>query len=499
MKCRSSRTSVLRRNILRLYTVTLIASCLAIGFYIDQGWNVTRAHAIADLEKDATLSAQIIDDGVKDAGKLLGITKFRIEERLRRGGLTRQQAHDLLKESISNFILYNENQSFGLLVYLDREGVIVAQNGIYPAPPYYLGDRLYFRLLQENPSKKYSVGNLVKARTTGKLVFHMAMPVHGPDNLPAGAIVQQISEEEIAVTLGKIIRNPGEKVMELTSSGEAAFIFPLPPNPDELREISFPRLLKLIAHLGKSSGWVKIPGGITELQETVYAGYLFGYEDGICSVVTLRESEIYSLFMNQYRKELGISLLIIFVISVLFISLHRQSRNLDDALSDSQHDQLTGIANRYAAEEVCTRIWGDALRRQEALSVLFIDIDHFKLLNDTWGHDTGDMVLKAVADSIRRSLQRPLDFCCRWGGEEFVAILPDTGKEAAQRIANTILNRIRELHLSKGGKPLPMITISIGVATSQPEHTEDKERLFSRADSAMLKAKMEGRNHVVLD
>jgi diguanylate cyclase (GGDEF)-like protein len=491
--------SVLRRNILLLYAITMIASCVAIGFYIHHGWIGMRDQAIDDLQKDTALSSQIISDGVKDAGKLLSITKFRIEEMQRNGVLDPKQFHQLLKESIENFTLYNENQNFGLLVYLDRDGNILAQNGIYPTPPYNLSDRLYFRLLKQDPDRKFSIGHLVKARTTGKLVFHMAMPLLDPEGKFEGTISEQISEDEIAATLEKITRTPSETVMGLLNTGEVAFLFPRPPDPDHLGNNSYPKLLHRITNLGKESGWIRILGGSTELRETVYVGYLIDPKDDVCTVATIRESEITSLFLSQYSTELLITLLLFLLISILFLGLHWQSRNLNEAISDSRQDPLTGIPNRRAAEEACTRIWGDAFRRQETLSVLFMDIDHFKLINDTYGHDAGDMMLKAVAHCIQKSLHRPLDFCCRWGGEEFVAILSDTSQEAALDIAETILDCVRKISLIHEGAPLPQVTISIGVATSTSDDWGNPQQMFSRADSAVLKAKREGRNRVVLD
>lgn len=491
--------SVLRRNILLLYAVTMISSCVAIGFYIHHGWIGMQDQAIDDLQKDTTLASHIISDGVKDAGKLLSITRYRIEEMQRNGLLDPKQFHQLLKESIENFTLDNENHNFGLLVYLDRDGNILAQNGIYPTPPFNLSDRLYFRFLKQDPDRKFSIGHLVKARTTGKLVFHMAMPLHDPKGQFEGVISEQISENEIAATLGKVVRNNGETVMGLINTGDVAFIFPRPSDPDHLGNNSYPKLLQRITTLGKESGWIRIPGGSTELRETVYVGYLIDPKDNICTVAMLRETEITSLLLSQYSTELLVTLLLFLLISILFLGLHWQSRNLNEAIIDSHKDPLTGIPNRRAAEESCTRIWGDAMRRQNPLSVLFMDIDHFKLINDTYGHDAGDRMLKAVAHCIRDSLHRPLDFYCRWGGEEFVAILPDTSKEAALGIAETILDCVRKISLIHEGAPLPQVTISIGVATSTSDDWGDPQQMFSRADSAVLKAKREGRNRVVLD
>jgi two-component system cell cycle response regulator len=152
-------------------------------------------------------------------------------------------------------------------------------------------------------------------------------------------------------------------------------------------------------------------------------------------------------------------------------------------------DPLTRLYNRLHMEEQLASQAERAGRRGEPLSVMIVDVDHFKRINDRYGHASGDLVLKTVAERLASSFRRS-DVLARWGGEEFLALLPDTGLEEAMAIAE----RARIVVARQVGIHGPWVTVSIGVATmidSEPPH-----HLVGRADSALYEAKESGRNTV---
>lgn len=154
-------------------------------------------------------------------------------------------------------------------------------------------------------------------------------------------------------------------------------------------------------------------------------------------------------------------------------------------------DPLTGLKNRryfaHIFHDECAR----SLRRQETMTMLFLDIDHFKRVNDTHGHHLGDLALQATGDCVRKQC-RPYDTVVRWGGEEFVILLRGTDEDAALYFAE----RIRQAIQDGLGSSLPFsLTISIGLAQYQDNDT--LERLTGRADKALYHAKQTGRNKVV--
>ena len=162
----------------------------------------------------------------------------------------------------------------------------------------------------------------------------------------------------------------------------------------------------------------------------------------------------------------------------------------------SRIDPLTELANRRHFDETLSQEFRRALRSQESLSLLMVDIDHFKILNDTYGHPEGDQYLRKVSRALNACASRSSDLVARYGGEEFAIVLPGIGTEAATHIAQRILSTVVGLAL-----PSPsvrgIVTVSIGVASTEGAWATDRAQLVAAADAALYKAKQSGRNQVV--
>jgi two-component system cell cycle response regulator len=170
--------------------------------------------------------------------------------------------------------------------------------------------------------------------------------------------------------------------------------------------------------------------------------------------------------------------------------------NLDHSLELAVTDQLTGLHNRRYMTGQLGALVNRALRGGDPVSALMIDIDHFKKINDGFGHDIGDEVLREFAVRLASNV-RAIDLPCRYGGEEFMVIMPDTRLEDAQRIAERIRRHVAgsPFRIPGGAEPLS-VTISIGVATTAgPDDTA--EALLKRSDEAVYAAKAAGRNTVI--
>ena len=163
----------------------------------------------------------------------------------------------------------------------------------------------------------------------------------------------------------------------------------------------------------------------------------------------------------------------------------------------SSRDGLTGLANRQAGTEFLSREWLRAAREQKEFSVIMIDIDFFKLYNDSHGHLAGDECLKKVAAALQQGLQRPADLLVRYGGEEFMALLPDTVLEGALSVGSTIHAAVAAVGLQHGSSTVsPHVTVSIGIASTVPSLDMPVEWLIAAADRALYRAKQEGRNRI---
>ena len=165
-----------------------------------------------------------------------------------------------------------------------------------------------------------------------------------------------------------------------------------------------------------------------------------------------------------------------------------------DLKVQAMHDSLTGLYNRRAFEEIAFHELSGAERTDTGLSLLMIDIDHFKLINDEHGHLGGDQVLKQSAEVLTRSL-REEDFLCRWGGEEFCALLPRATRDQAGEIADRALRAFAAADMRVHGRPVS-ITVSIGITTLHGERCEFGA-LVAAADAALYRAKAQGRNNCV--
>lgn len=177
---------------------------------------------------------------------------------------------------------------------------------------------------------------------------------------------------------------------------------------------------------------------------------------------------------------------------------HLQIRLLVQLLAarrDASLDPLTGLANRRTSERRLQTERARASRRQAALSVFMLDLDHFKRVNDTWGHACGDLVLVEVARVMQEEL-RGSDLGARFGGEEFLAVLPDTDAAQALQVAERIRERIAALEIAASDDRI-RVTASIGIATMLAD--EPMDALVARADAALYAAKAGGRNRCVAD
>jgi diguanylate cyclase (GGDEF)-like protein/PAS domain S-box-containing protein len=179
------------------------------------------------------------------------------------------------------------------------------------------------------------------------------------------------------------------------------------------------------------------------------------------------------------------------------IGLSVANIRLRDALrSQSIKDPLTGLYNRRYLEEMLEREIRRAVRSEQSVGVLMLDLDHFKNFNDTYGHDAGDAVLREAGAFLTRSI-RAEDTVCRFGGEEFVIVLPTANAESARARAERIRSKIRELTVLYQGQSLGRITVSIGVS-ELPAHGTSPAELLAAADAALYRAKRDGRDRVVI-
>ena len=181
-------------------------------------------------------------------------------------------------------------------------------------------------------------------------------------------------------------------------------------------------------------------------------------------------------------------MIIAITVGLLMLSAERLRSEFEQLAT---RDSLTGALARRVLIEACEQELARCRRHRRSMALLLMDIDHFKSVNDTHGHQMGDRVLIDFVSRVSALLRRP-DLLARFGGEEFVVLLPETGLEEAEAVAGRILARVAET-----GAGLPPVTVSIGVTVNRPDEAQ-LDTLLARADRALYKAKEAGRNRVAV-
>lgn len=172
-------------------------------------------------------------------------------------------------------------------------------------------------------------------------------------------------------------------------------------------------------------------------------------------------------------------------------------QSVTNTLALAVTDELTGLYNRRYFDRHLSLMLDKAQQQDRDMAVMLIDMDFFKLVNDTHGHDTGDSVLREFADRLRRNI-RGVDLACRFGGEEFVVLMPDTDWRQAQSVAERVRQAVAEKGFGGSASRPLALTVSVGLALNEAE-TDTPEVMLKRADVALYRAKREGRNRVVFD
>ncbi len=438
-------------------------------------------------------------------------------------------------------------------------GLILPNGDIYcnaTTPPNELkvnvSDRDYFRMAMS--SGKFSVGSFLIGRAHGLPALNLAYPVLAADGRAIAVAYASLSLdtlEEQELQRYSVANKRMQRVVTIIDySGVVLAQFP------QIRakigeKVPNPRVLEQV--LGRKSGLFTEtdPDGVERIYAFDSAGVNPDGKAALQVVVSTPSSVIYAEAARTLRQTvigIGLVTLLLFVLAwfgaEVFVTrrfhillgmtervragdfsartgfsagreelnrlglafdemareLQRRDALLQDALerlrSQAVTDELTGLFNRRYLWSALEAELVRARRKRMPMAVMLFDIDHFKILNDRWGHEAGDLVLQGIAQVARRVV-RGTDIVARHGGEEFVVVMPEAGEEVAMLRARELRVRIAELSISYQGQSLGKITVSIGVAVSA-DASHSGDTLVREADTAMYEAKTRGRDQVVV-
>jgi diguanylate cyclase (GGDEF)-like protein len=489
----------LRRIIAWACALTLTTMGLGSVFALNKNWEIRLSSSHVQLIRGAEMVNMLIDHALVDASKALSTTKHDMEKAMLMGEVSPKQAYVILMQSMRGITEYNRSEWLGTILWVDARGQLVAESGEYKTQQVDFSDHFFFQDLVQHPENRQTIGPLLRAHSNGQWVFRMAVPVYDGKGEFAGVLVQQLLETKIVKQLEKYI-NPQDFLQILThyNGSPVSFAYPAPTHSlESLTHIPAEWMTRLSdSDVSKGTDVWDTPK--TGHASTTLVGFARSTVFGLVTFATLPMDDLIGFFFWENINIFIFVLVGILVIVAIFYQVHKLSLELTSAQDKALHDPLTTLHNRRALDEALPVLLRNAMRSQQPLSVLFVDIDFFRHFNEDHGHETGDLALQAVAQSLASCCRRPFDLICRWGGEEFVAVLPDTNAAAAEKVAIDMLQAVRSIcmPLPRGGESA--ITVSVGCVTSTVTPLNHLDDLVDMADKAMQEAKQTGRDkHVV--
>lgn len=476
-------------------TLTVLLVGLGTAFALYQNWQIRLETSQLHLIRSADMANMLVDGSLLDVTKALDASKRELETALDKGALTPQLAYLILMRSNQGLTVHDQTKPVKLRFWIGADGRLVARSDEYPKESVDYSDRLYFNDLLTHPERKWSIGPLVWAPAPQQWVFHVAIAMRNRRGQFEGVLVQQILKSELNIALEKYM-DPNElgQVMAQFSRGAVSLNF---RGLSEQTDIPV-TVLQAWTHDAMASGARKgshvgaLPsGGLSGRRLVAFAkSPLFG----LVTFATLPMGTLIRSFLwENHFFLIFVALGMLFVITI-FHQVYRIALQLTIAVDKSLHDPLTKLHNRRALDETLPHLLGASQRGQIPVSVLFMDIDFFRRFNEEFGHETGDLALVAVANALRTCCRRPLDLLCRWGGEEFVAVLPDTNAAGAEKVAVDMLQAVRNIALQSPTGQAMHLTCSIGSVTATVTQANRTDDLIDCADKAMQAAKRGGRN-----
>jgi diguanylate cyclase (GGDEF)-like protein len=478
-----------KRSLVKLYVLTILLMGLGSGLALQQNWTLHLAANQIQLARDASITSDVIDSALIAAAKSLDLAKADLTAAIYLGKSDQANVYRILTRSVTEFIRYTPADVYGLLFFVDKHGQLFARSGEYPSKHIDFTDRYYYQDLRDNPSKTQTIGPIVKARTTGKYVFHIAEPIFDKHHKFYGVLVQQIETDNLSVVLDRSLDGLTEMVILHHQQDGISFTYPTTQNHEA------PINIKLIEQSIRPSnlihGCITIKDSTLPEADSLLIGFDKSSQFGLIISASLPLKSVVKNFILISRHLLIYILFGAALVSYLFWQLYQQFSRLEVTQYISRHDALTKLHNRWALDSELPILMHEAMRRHTPISFLFIDIDHFKNINDIYGHKMGDVVLSSVAQAIDQCLRRPLDFLCRWGGEEFLVVMSDTSEDSAVKIAESMMAAVKHTIIT-GVDLSPAISIGIKTLVITSENINDNHLMD--AEQAMMLAKQNGRN-----
>lgn len=376
---------------------------------------------------------------------------------------------------------------------VDRQGRIVAPLDADLTLPISVADRDYFRSHEMNPSLGLYISQPYASRTHGGVLsVALTRRIAAPDHTFGGVAVIALRLDHLGALIGDVDA-AGSKTIDIVEEkgtilacnpclgSPPGALMQLPGNATQDRNLA-DALAFPVGARARTYRSVRVPGASMYVVATP------------STQATLRDWERHAVLLGVIAMACAATLI---AGSWLLVAAIRTRVSATERLmSLSVTDGLTGLSNRRALDAKLASEWRRARRSHNPMSILFVDIDHFKHFNDAYGHAVGDDVLRAVAKNIGGHTRRDADMAARYGGEEFAVVLPDTDAATAAVMAEQVRRDVERLHIAHEGSARGMVTVSVGAATGLASECDSAETILKAADEQLFVAKQSGRNRI---
>jgi diguanylate cyclase (GGDEF)-like protein len=402
-------------------------------------------------------------------------------------------------------------QLHGLFVYDERGNWVANSNGAEVANANN-SDREYFIFHRDHPDRGPHIGPSIKSRSSGEWIMTVSRRVNHPDGSFAGVALATIYLSHFLDLYDSI--DMGRNGVINLIANDATIVVRRPfKDADIGTSVATGPLFKQL--LPKSdSGTATVESVIDGVERVVGFRRVDGYP--LIVFAALDKREVLVGWRQASVLSAGIVTLLLGFLGILgyrLIRLMKQQNQVQSVLLDGQEklievnrslellaleDALTGLSNRRQFDLFILAEMGRGKRSQAHLTLLVIDVDHFKRFNDLYGHVAGDVCLRKISAIIGDNIQRPVDLAARYGGEEFAVVLPGTDYVGAFLVAENIRRAVQQAGIEHSEGVEGVVTVSVGVCAFNPASQGTPDELVSTADKALYVAKTSGRNMSVI-
>ncbi len=388
----------------------------------------------------------------------------------------------------------------GAMVVLDKNGSIVLDSLSEIPRAGNFSDREYFKFQRDTPHPNgLYISTPFQARLQdGTWSISVSRRLSAPDGSFAGIVsgtlkLDFLRERLESAALGRrgaatVFRDDGLVLVQNT-----------PGNPNVGQDWSRAGVVK--RSRGGQDGTFTSEGSIDGIARLFSYKFVSGFPLIVAAGVS--RDDVLEPWWFKIRLIAAVFMAMVISVVVLVAMFNRELRRRITAergqAALARQDKLSQLANRRGFDEALSKDWRRATRSQQPLTLVMIDVDHFKQFNDRYGHLEGDKVLAAIGAAIRGAARRPSDVAARYGGEEFAVLLPNTGADGAMRVAETIRASVQALAMPHERSSHSVVTVSLGAATVVPSKDMAEKTLVENADRALYAAKAGGRNKACFD